>query len=54
MSRRGVVIRSTPATFAGLEKAARRQDAKGVFYERGPHAKAARSRGGLMNKRRMT
>jgi len=43
MSRRGVVVRSKPATFAGLEKAARQQDAKGVFYERGPHAKAAQT-----------
>ena len=41
MSRRGTVVRAAPATFAGLEKAARRQNAKGVYIERGPHAKAA-------------
>ena len=41
MSRRGTVVRATPATFAGLEKAARQQNAKGVYIERGPHTKAA-------------
>ena len=41
MSRRGTVVRASPATFAGLEKAARRQNAKGVYIERGPHTKAA-------------
>ena len=41
MSRRGIVVRASPATFAGLEKAARRQNAKGVYVERGPHSKAA-------------
>ena len=41
MSRRGTVVRATPATFAGLEKAARRQNAKGVYIERGPHSKAS-------------
>ena len=41
MSRRGTVVRAAPATFAGLEKAARRQNAKGVYIERGPHTKAA-------------
>ena len=41
MSRRGTVVRASPATFAGLEKAARRQNAKGVYIERGPHVKAA-------------
>ena len=41
MSRRGTVVRATPATFAGLEKAARRKNAKGVYIERGPHTKAA-------------
>ena len=41
MSRRGTVVRAAPATFAGLEKAARRQNAKGVYIERGPHVKAA-------------
>ena len=40
MSRRGTVVRATPATFAGLEKAGRRQNAKGVYIERGPHTKA--------------
>ena len=40
MSRRGTVVRATPATFAGLEKAALRQNAKGVYIERGPHSKA--------------
>ena len=41
MSRRGTVVRASPATFAGLEKAARRQNAKGVYIERGTHSKAA-------------
>ena len=41
MSRRGTVVRASPATFAGLEKAARRQNAKGVYIERGPHSKAS-------------
>ena len=41
MSRRGTVVRASPATFAGLEKAARRQNAKGVYIERGVHTKAA-------------
>ena len=41
MSRRGTVVRASPATFAGLEKAARRQNAKGVYIERGLHTKAA-------------
>ena len=41
MSRRGTVVHATPATFAALEKAARRQNAKGVYIERGPHVKAA-------------
>mmetsp|Transcript_16399 Transcript_16399/g.43213 ORF Transcript_16399/g.43213 Transcript_16399/m.43213 type:complete len:293 (+) Transcript_16399:311-1189(+) len=41
MSRRGTVVRASPATFASLEKAARRQNAKGVYIERGPHTKAA-------------
>ena len=40
MSRRGTVVRASPATFAGLEKAALRQNAKGVYIERGPHSKA--------------
>ena len=41
-------MRATPSSFAGLEKAAKRKDAKGIYFERGPHAKLAEiaARGG--------
>jgi hypothetical protein len=39
-NRQGVVVRAEDS-YAGLEKAARNQDAKGVYFQRGPHQREA-------------
>ena len=38
--RQGQLMRATESTFVGLEKIARKRDAKGCYFDRGAHCKA--------------